>query len=309
MRICVVGAGAIGCFFGGLLADSGESVTFIARGKTLASLRNAGLKLAGPQRTLTLPEVDAVDDPSDVGPVDAVVVAVKAWQVPEVAETIRPLVGEKTSILPLQNGVEAATQLASVHGYSTVLGGMCRVVVFKTEPNHVIHVGVDPFVALGHLDNHPTQRVIDLADVFRRAGIAAKIASDIHSSMWQKFLFIAPVSGVGAVARVPLGRIRSTPETRDLVLRAMIEVAALAEARGVALPQDAVEKTMAFVDGMPAEATSSMQRDIMQGRPSELEAVNGAVVHLGRASGVSTPVNSFVYSSLLPLEELARQMP
>jgi 2-dehydropantoate 2-reductase len=256
---------------------------------------------------LTLPEVNAVDDPSDVGFADAVIVAVKAWQVPEVGNSIRPIVGDKTLILPIQNGVEAPWQLASIYGGERVLGGMCRVVALKTEPNHIVHVGVDPFIALGHLDNHTSQRALELAAAFRQAGVGAKIPTDIHSSMWQKFLFIAPVSGVGAVARVPLGRLRSEAETRDLVQQGMIEVATVAKARGVVLPEEAVAKTMAFLDGMPPETTSSMQRDIMHGRPSELEAINGAVVRLGRAVDVSAPINAFLYASLLPLEKQARQ--
>jgi len=307
MRICVFGVGGVGGYFGGRLAEAGNSVAFVARGATLDALRKNGLRVKSPLGDISLTEVEATSDPAEVGEVDAVILGVKAWQVPEVAEAAFPLIGESTAILPLQNGVEAADQLVAVHGVEHVLGGMCRIVSFVTEPGRIRHQGVEPFVAFGELDNHSTARVERLAAAFSDAGVDTKVSPDIQSSLWQKLLFIAPVSGLGAVTRVPVGELRSSPETYSMLRDAMEEVAALAAARGITLADDAIEKTLAFVDGLPEDVTSSMQRDIKVGRPSELEALNGAVVRLGRKAGVPTPVNGFIYAALAPMETQARR--
>ncbi len=160
-------------------------------------------------------------------------------------------------ILPLQNGVEAADQVAAIHGFEQVLGGMCRIVSYFVEPGRIRHQGVKPFVALGELDNRPSQRVEQLAAAFSDAGVETKVSPDIQSSLWQKLLFIAPVSGVGAVTRVPVGELRSCSETYDLLRQAMCEVEALAAARGVALADDAIDKTLQFVNGLAGGHASS----------------------------------------------------
>ena len=151
------------------------------------------------------------------------------------------------------------------------------------------------------------QRVERLRQAFARtAGVTIEAPDDIHAAMWAKFLLIAPLSGLGAVSRAPGGVLRGLPETRQLLEDAMHEVAAVARARGISLPEDVVDRAMAVVDNAPPESTASMQRDIVEGRPSELASQNGAVVRLGREEGVSTPINSFIYHSLLPLEMQAR---
>ena len=307
MRICVIGVGGVGGYFGGRLAAAGNSVAFIARGKTLEALLREGLRVESPLGDIELPKVEVTEDSAEVGEVDAVVLGVKAWQVPEVARTLRPLIGDKTAILPLQNGVEAADQIVAVHGVDHVLGGMCRIVSFVVEPGRIRHQGVEPFASFGELDNRHSERVARLAATFSDAGVNTKVSPDILSSIWQKFLFIAPVSGLGAVARVPVGGLRSCLETYNMLRDAMEEGEALAAARGVTLADDAVDKTLDFVDGLPAEMTSSMQRDIMEGRPSELDSLNGAVIRYGRVAGVATPVHRCIYAALAPMEAAARR--
>jgi 2-dehydropantoate 2-reductase len=306
MKFCVYGVGGVGGYFGGRLAAAGNSVAFIARGKTLDALRREGLRVESPLGDIHLPEVEVSNEPAEVGEVDAVILGVKAWQVPEVAGTLRPMIGETTAILPLQNGVEAADQLVAVHGEPNVLGGMCRIVAFVVEPGRIRHQGVEPFVALGELDDRRSDRVERLAGAFADAGVDIKVSPDILSSIWQKLLFIAPVSGLGAVTRVPIGDLRSNPETYAMLREAMEEVRAVAAARRVILADDAVDKTLRFVDGLPDDMTSSMQRDIMDGKPSELDALNGAVVRFANESGVATPVNRYIYAALTPSEARAR---
>ena len=307
MRIAVIGAGGIGGYFGGRLAEAGEDIFFIARGRTLQSLQSGGLRVESPKGNLVIPDVRVTNDPAEVGPVDAVVVAVKAWQVTDVAPSLRPLLDAETAVLPLQNGVEAPGQLAAGVGWEHVLGGLAKIISYVREPGYVIHAGGDPFVALGELDNRKSERVQNLAGAFERAGGAVEIPADIQVAMWEKFLFIASVSGLGALTRASLGDMRSLAATRELLERAMREILAVGRARGVALPDGVVQKSMAFLDTLPPEGTASMQRDIVAGRPSELESQSGAVVRLGKEAGAETPLHSFIYSCLLPMELAARR--
>jgi 2-dehydropantoate 2-reductase len=307
MRIAVFGTGAVGGYFGGRLAQAGEEVIFIARGEHLQALRSHGLQVDSVKGDFVVQPVQATDDPAQVGVVDVALVGVKAWQVPEAAQAMRPMVGPDTFVVPLQNGVEAPTQLATVLGAQHVLGGLCKIISFILGPGHIRHAGIEPYVAFGELDNQASERAEGLRQAFARAaGVTVEIPPDIQVAMWDKFLFIASFSGVGAVTRAPAGVLRSVPETRQLLEQAMREIFAVARAREIALPGDLVEQTMAVVDGLPPDGTASMQRDIMEGRPSELASQNGAVVRLGQEAGIATPLHHFIYHSLLPLELRAR---
>ncbi len=306
MRIAVFGAGGVGGYFGGRLAQAGEEVIFIARGAHLATMRSTGLKVDSLKGDFTLQAVQATDDPAQVGEVEAVLVAVKAWQVPEAAETMRPMVGEHTCVLPLENGVEAPEQLAEVLGAQRVLGGLCHISAFIAGPGHIQHVGIEPHIALGELSGRRSQRTESLRLAFEQAGVWAEVPEDIQVAMWEKFLFIAAISGVGAVTRAPAGILRQLPGTRQLLEEAMKEIFTIARARHVNLPEGIIAKTMAFIDNLPPGVTASMQRDILEGKSSELDSQNGAIVRMGAQAGVATPVNAFLYHSLLPQEKRAR---
>jgi 2-dehydropantoate 2-reductase len=254
--------------------------------------------------------VEATDDPTHVGIVDAVLVGVKAWQVSEVAEAMRPLLGPATCVVPLQNGVEAPAQFAAVLGTAHIVGGLCGLESFITAPGHIRHASGTPFIRFGELDNRPSARLKQLHRAFGRTGVRVDMPSDIHAALWMKFLFITPCSGIGALTRAPIGVWRSLPETRQMSEQAVHEVLAVAHARGIILPADALHTTLGRLDSVSPEATASMQRDIMAGRPSELEAQIGAVVRLGQPVGVATPLHAFIYGSLLPMERRARgQLP
>ncbi|MGD8521826.1 MAG: 2-dehydropantoate 2-reductase [Desulfobacterales bacterium] len=306
MKIAIFGTGAVGGYFGGRLAQGGEEVVFIARGKHLQALQASGLKVDSINGDFTIHPVQATDDPSEAGVVDAVIVGVKAWQVPEAAEAMWPMVGPQTFVVPLQNGVDAPSQLAAVLGAEHVLGGLCGLMSFVVGPGHIQHAGIDPFVNFGELDNRASDRTEKLRQAFVQANVNAEIPPDIQVATWRKFLFIVSVSGMGAVTRSPMGVFRELSETRKMLEQVLQEVFQVARAQHVNLPDDAVGTALAFIDGLPAEGTASMQRDIMEGRPSELEAQNGAVVRLGQEVGVETPVNAFIYHSLLPMELRAR---
>lgn len=306
MRIAVIGVGGVGGYFGGRLAQAGEDVVFIARGKTLAALRARGLQVESVNGDFTLDRVVATDDAQAVGKVDAIIMATKAWQVREAAEKVRPMVGAGTIVVPLENGMEAPDEIAAVLGPAHALGGLCTIVSFVVEPGHIRHAAADPIIMFGDLQNRPNRMAEALRDAFLRAKVNAQIPRDIVHSMWSKFLFIAPLSGIGAVTRVPVGIWRSMPATRAMVEKALHELFAVARARGADLLEDAVATTMARYDSLAADATSSLQRDIADGKPSELDAQLGAVVRMGRAAGVATPIHELMYDLLLPQERLAR---
>ncbi len=307
MRIAIFGAGAVGSYFGGRLAQAGEDVVFIARGEHLQAMRDSGLRVGSIKGDFVLQSVNATDDPAQVGVVDVIFVCVKAWQTTEAIKAMRPMIGPQTFVVSLQNGVEAPSQLAAELGKEHVLGGLCVLITYIVEPGHICHAGTDPFIRFGELDNRPSERVKRLRQAFDRAsGLTVEVPPDIHVAMWQKFLFITSFSGVGAVTRAPIGVVRGQPGTRQMLEKAIFEIYNVARARNIALPENVIDETMEFIDSLPPEVTASMQRDIMNGRPSELEVQNGAVVRLGQEAGVETPVNSFIYHSLLPMELRAR---
>ena len=306
MRIVVFGTGGVGGYFGGRLAHAGEDVTFVARGAHLRAIAEKGLIVESPSGNFIVFPAKATDDVSDIGEVDLVIVGVKAWQVPEAARTIKPLVGPGTTVLPLQNGVDAVSQLVHEFGPDNVIGGLCRIVSFVVEPGHIKHAGFTPSIVIGEIDNQTTDRITSIEQLFKRAGLETTVVPDIQAALWTKFLFIASFSGIGAMADAPAGVLRSDPKWRAQMLKAMEEIYMLAQARGIKLPPDSIDKVMASVDSLPEDATSSMQRDIAAGRPSELESQNGAVVRLARESGIQVPTHTLIYETLRPLEQKAR---
>jgi 2-dehydropantoate 2-reductase len=308
MRIAVIGVGGVGGYFGGKLADGGADVVFIARGATLDALRTTGLRVDSIKGNFVVEHPDVTDDAAAAGRVDAIFVTVKTWQVPAAAELIRPMIGDDTIVVPLENGIDAPEQLATVIGREHVLGGLCGIVSFIAAPGHIRHVGADPFVMFGELDNHASKRAERLRDACLSAGVQADIPNDIHHALWSKFVFIAPMSGIGAATRVPVGVWRSMLETRALAASAIREIVSVAMAYGVDLGgESAVDRTLARFDGLPSDATSSLQRDLMEGRRSELDAQLGAVVRLGLAAGVATPVCETLLALLLPQELASRE--
>ena len=307
MRIAVYGAGGVGAYFGGRLAQIGQDVTLIARNDNLAELRRNGLKVGSIAGDFILDRINATANPAEVGVVDYVLCCVKSWQVPAAASAMRPLVGPETLVVPLQNGVEAPAQLLQTLPAANVLGGMCAIVAFLAGPGHVKHIGGNPLIRFGRLDNVGDPRINALSETFNHcSGVKSSIPEDIHVAMWQKFMLIAPWSGLGAVSRAPIGTLLEQAETRELMAQAIAEIFQLGRTLGVALPDDSIERTLATLANLPSNSTTSLQRDIAAGRPSELDSQCGAVVRLAAAAGVDTPVNRFVLTSLRSLELRAR---
>jgi 2-dehydropantoate 2-reductase len=222
MRVNVFAAGAVGAYFGGRLAEAGEEVAFVARGDHLRAIQQHGLRVTSIAGDFTIHPARASDDPSTLGPADAILVAVKTWQVREAAEAMRPLLGPDTLVVPLMNGVDAPGELAEVLGPDRVLGGLCRIVAWIEGPGHIRHAGVDPWIGLGELAGGPSERAERLRAAFAQArGVTAEVLPDVRAALWQKLMFIAAMSGVGAMTRAPIGVVRSRPETRRLLERAV----------------------------------------------------------------------------------------
>lgn len=307
MKIAVFGSGAIGGYFGGRLAQAGHDVTFIARGKHLEVMLTDGLQVKSIKGDFSLQPAQATENPKDIGVVDVVLCCVKAWQVSEAAEAMRPLIAKHTVVIPLQNGVEAHTTLAAKLGNQYVLPGLCRLISMIEAPGLIRHSGAAPYMAFGEMDGRLSRRVEEIASRLNAAnGMSVEVSQHIFADLWKKFMLIAPWGGVGAVTRVPIGIVREIPESRDMLMNAIREVFNVGVASGVKIGNEALSSTIAFIDKLPRDGTASMQRDIMDGRPSELSWQTGAVERFGNQVNVSTPTNTFIYHSLLPLERIAR---
>ena len=306
MRIAIFGAGGLGGYYGARLVQAGNDVSFIARGMHLAAIREQGLKILSPLGDAHLEGLHISDDPADIGPVEVVIVAVKTWQIPEVARAMAPLLDERTVVVPYLNGVEAADGLAAVIGEEHVVGGLSKVFAMVESPGVIRHFHTEAHVEMGELGGGVSDRIHALCTVFEDAGVGSSASADIRSALWKKLLMVASWSGLGALAGSPMGVMRGDPQIRALVDQSMDEGIAVGQARGHAVDAAFKEELWAFYEAMPESATSSMMRDILAGRPSELDAWNGAIVRFGIETGVATPVQHMTYHLLKPMEDRAR---
>ncbi len=307
MRIAIYGSGSVGGYFGGRLAQMGQDVTFIARNENLAALRSRGLKVDSIAGNFSVGRVEATDNPKQVGTVDYVICSVKGWQVPAAAKEMKPMVGPQTLVIPLQNGVEAPDQLCQVLDPANVVGGLCAIIAFQAAPGHIKHIGANPLIRFGHLDKRADPRINAFSELLNHcSGVKSSIPEDVNVAMWQKFMLIGPWSGLGAVSHAPIGVLLKQDETRELLGQGIAEIYQLGLAMGVDLPENSVDKTLGLLESFPENSTTSMQRDLEKGRPSELDVQNGAVVRLAQNVSVDTPVNRFFLYALRSLELRAR---
>ena len=306
MRFAVFGTGGLGGYYGARLAQAGHAVAFVARGRQLEAMRAKGLKLLSPLGDVHLERPRVSSDPLELGEADCVIVGVKTWQVVEAAHAMKPLLGRDTVVLPFLNGVEAPDQLAAVLGAERVLGGLSRVFAMIESPGVVRHASQGATIELGELGGGETPRARELREAFAGAGIEAKLSGDIRGALWAKLVTVSSWAGLGALSRSAMGTLRTYPETRALIDRAMTEGIQVGIARGHDLGRDFREELWRYYDALPVGATASMQRDILAGRPSELDAWNGAIVRFGAEAGLETPVHRFTYHALLPMERRAR---
>jgi len=298
MRVAVYGAGGVGAYIGGRLQAGGNQVAFIARGRNLEALKSNGLTIKSSSGGLNLPSVTATDDPASVGPVDAILLGVKLYDLERAAEALKPMLGPNTVIVPVQNGVDAADRLVAVLGPRPVLKGAVYIVSFLVAPGQVEHRSAFCKLTFAELDGKPSQRTADFAAALKASGVEGVVSTDIDVDMWRKFVLLAPFAAVACLSRTTIGQIQAHPVLRSLLIDASNEVAAVAKARGIGLPDDIVAVSMEAIKAFPPASRPSMQADIDTGRPLELESLSGAVVRFGQAAGVPTPVHDVAYRAL-----------
>lgn len=299
MDIVVMGAGAVGGYMGARLAQAGHRVTFVARGPHLEALRSRGLTLSSTLGDARLPTVAAVGDPAEAGRADLVLFTVKAQDSQDAARRLAPVVGEGTRVLTLQNGVEGVSLLERSFGRERTWGGVAYIEAVVSAPGVITHKSPFARVVFGPLADRDDRAEEALA-AFLEAGIDATLEPAPLQAVWRKWILICAFSGLTALTRMPIGSVLGHPDTRELLRRAMAEVAALADASGVGLPDGVVDATMGTVSNtFQPSMTSSLAQDLAAGKPLELEALNGAASRLGRELGVATPVNDFIYAALV----------
>lgn len=301
MRVAILGAGGVGGYFGGLLAQVGHEVIFIARGQHLAAIRAKGLRVKSVNGDFTIHPAHATDDPKRVGVVDYVLVTVKTFQLAVAAQSMNPLIGSDTTVLPLLNGVDAHEVLMAHLGPDPVVGGVTNVVARIEEPGVIRQESRFRRVVAGELNKQPSVRVQKLLDAWAGCGVDVHQAEDIFVQLWTKFLFIAPFAGVSSLAHVTSGELLACDETREFLIEAMKEVETLARRKGILMDVDVVRGALSILERFEPSTTSSMQRDVIAGQPFELEALSGAIVRIGRELAVPTPFHSTIYALLLPL--------
>ena len=305
MNIVVIGAGGVGGYFGGKLAKAGFDVTFIARGKHLEAIKEKGLQVKSVLGDFKVhPEV--LENIQDIKNPDLVILGVKSWQVLGIADQLKSVITPITMVLPLQNGADNADTLLSVLPKENVLAGLSKIVSKVESPGVINHFAFEPEIIFAEYNSEDTIRIKELNAVFDKAGFKNTLSKDIQLDIWRKFLFITMVSGIGAITRVIYKYLQQSDEIKEIIWKTGEEVVSVANAKGIPLKKQDIENSMqAFINSVP-NTTASMQRDMMQGKPSELENFNGYIVDQGKQLGIETPTNAFIYHCLLPQEMKAR---
>jgi 2-dehydropantoate 2-reductase len=297
MRIAIMGAGGVGGCLGGLLAKAGNDVWLICRGEHLEAIKANGLKLVRPDSEFVV-KVNATDDPAEIGPVDLVVFTVKTYQNRHVITAIKPLMGPDTSVITLQNGVESHEQLGAVLGPNHILPGAYWASSHVISPG-VIAEDVVAQISFGEVDDTESLRALDIRKVFREAGIETEIASDPLQVLWKKFIVLSALAGITSAAQTRPKELLLFPDARKMFCDAMEEALAVGLAKGIDLSDNLAQESLEYIDGLP-DFQNSMHGDYENGRATELDALSGAVIRLGKQIGVATPIHNLLYSVLLP---------
>jgi 2-dehydropantoate 2-reductase len=300
MHIAVMGTGGVGGFFGAKLALAGNDVTFIARGRHLAAIRERGLRVESGTGPMHVKDAQATDDPSSLAPVDAVMFCVKLWDVERAAAQIEPLVANGGVVIPFQNGLDSPEILRRVLGPERVLGGVAYIAATIREPGVIAHTGTMAKLHVGAFPGGPAARADAFASACRGAGIDVEVSPDIRRALWEKFCFLAAFAGCTCAARQPIGVIRADADLRATFEAAVREAWLVGRALGVPLADDYIAKCMAAIDALPAEMKASMLHDPTAGRPLEAPWLSGAVARMAAEAGQSAPVSRTLYAAVKP---------
>ena len=308
MRIAIMGAGGQGGYYGGMLDRAGEDVTFIARGAHLAAIKANGLNVKSLHAGEFTIDAKATSDPGDIGPVDLVMFCVKTYDTDSAAKQIQTIIGPDTMVVSTQNGVDSGDRIERIIGPGHFIPCV-NYVNSVIEKSGTIDVRFAGMTSLGELDGSVTPRIERLTKTFEQAGINVELRSDIRAYLWEKFAAFCGFAGVEVLTRLPAGPIQACPETNELWIGAMKEAVEVAQAVGVTLSNDFLDRTIGLVASLPPTHRPSMYYDLDDGKRLELDALNGTVVRLGRELGIPTPLNLAIYAALKPYADGAPPMP
>jgi 2-dehydropantoate 2-reductase len=302
MKFAILGSGAVGGYYGARLARAGHDVVFIARGAHLAALREGGLHIRSPLGDFVT-KARAENEPARVGPVDVVIVSVKAYDNATALPMIAPLLGSGTSVLTVQNGVDSVSEVAAIAGEARTLGGATYIATALESPGVIVQTGTHRRIVFGEVFGDLSKvsgRVSRIQDAMAEADIQAEAVADGRIPIWEKFIFLATLAGFTGAARLPVGPVWADAFTRARFLDAAREIEQIARAEGVPVASDVVDRIGPYVEGIPGSMRSSLLIDLSQGKRIEVEALQGAVVRRGIKLGIPTPVIATLYAVLKP---------
>ncbi|MEP6801587.1 MAG: ketopantoate reductase family protein [Acidobacteriota bacterium] len=298
MKFVVLGAGAIGSYFGACLSRSGHEVHFLARGDHGEAIRSAGIRIREPEGNWTM-RVPATARPDDLPPADFAILAVKSYSLAEIAPVARRVAEQGAVLMPLLNGVEAFESLVG-QGVpaAAVLPGLAVISVERTAPGEVTRKSAFRSVVAGEHAGGPSARAERVVAALSATGCEARVSDDIGVDLWRKFLFLASMAGACGLGRASIGPVRTAPLGRRLLERAIAEIATVGRARGVAIPAGEEDRVLERIGALPPEMKPSFLLDVERGGPTELDVLSAAVSRYGRETGVATPVHDTVTAAI-----------
>ena len=301
MKIAILGSGAVGGYYGALLARAGHDVTFVARGAHLEAIRARGLEIRSPALGDFTVRAGAEADTGRVGPVDLILFAVKTYDNGSALPMLTPLLGDDTAVLTLQNGIDSAAEVAAVAGEARTLGGSTYIATAVESPGVIVQTGDHRRIVFGEVFGElprTTARVSRIHEAFAASGIQSYAVADGRVPIWEKFIFLGALAGFTGAARLPIGPVWSDAFTRAQFLAGCREIEAVARAAGVPVAADVVERIGPYIDAIPGTMRSSLLIDLQAGKRIEVDSLQGSVVRRAAALQVPVPIMATLYSVL-----------
>ncbi|RWZ58142.1 ketopantoate reductase family protein [Halobacillus fulvus] len=302
MKIVVLGAGALGAYFGARWQEAGHEVINLVREGRAEQLQKYGLQVHSEAGDYIVEDPIIATSPEQIHDPDLVFLAVKGYHLSGTLDWLKQLVQKGAKVLPVLNGIEHVSTLQKELGDEAVLGGLCFIIATLDEKGHVVHTSPFHDVVFGPL--HPSQQPIceELALICNQANMDGRLSPDIRQDMWKKYMFISAFSGITTAVNKPIGEVRSFPQTFRIAQRIVQEMKALAVAHGVELTDTHAEKAVEQLRGLGDEMTSSMHQDRRKGLPLEVEHLHGGALRLGRELDLQMPYTETIYGMIKPYE-------
>ena len=297
LRIAIMGAGAVGGYFGGVLANHGEDIVLIARGAHRDAISKNGLQVDSFWGNFNV-KVDVTDDPSTVGAIDLVLHCTKLYSNPEAIPLLKGMIGDETTVLTVQNGVTSGSAIAGYYGWDHVLQGATYIESGIVEPGHVRQTGSVAKIEFGETDGSFTARTEAVRDVFSKPGIQVEVSSNIVDTLWGKLVYVGSIGTLMAAARASLPEILASPRGEETIRLLMEEIVAVGQSQGVTFPPRWVESKLTGAKAEAADFQSSLQYDLSMGKPLELDDLLGAVVKIAGEAGIPVPASSALVTVL-----------